>query len=154
MWIQITTWGTTNNVITTNLSFEPHLFSVVDNIGFETQFYLVEGWKSEKNINYFIYFCFPPCVFGKEDGKSARDREYYSYAFINRSRMVEKFGCYFFFSQLERKKKWTQVKSSIYPHFLFIPCLLQQNNGITFFLPFPLHFHPLPLGLLTLTKHT
>ena len=60
----------------------------------------------------------------------------------------------FFFSQLERKKKWTQVKSSIYPHFLFIPCLLQQNNGITFFLPFPLHFHPLPLGLLTLTKHT
>ena len=120
MWIQITTWGTTNNVITTNLLFESHLFFIVDNIGFGTQFYLVEGWKSEKNINYFIYFCFPPCVFGKEDGKSARDREYYSYAFINRSRMVEKFGCYFFFLNLKEKKNGLKLKvPSILIFFLF-----------------------------------
>lgn len=153
MWIQIMTWGTTNNVITTNLSFEPHLFSIVDNIGFGTQFYLVEGWKSEKNINYFIYFCFPPCVFGKEDGKVQGIENITLMLLLIEVEWWKSLDAIFFFSTW-KKKKWTQVKSSIYPHFLFIPCLLQQNNGITFFLPFPLHFHPLPLGLLTLTKHT
>ena len=53
MWIQ-----TTNNVITVDLSFESDLFSIVDNIGFDTRIYLAGGWKSEKIYKLFHFFVF------------------------------------------------------------------------------------------------